>query len=173
MAKTAHSRPAIRFWAGSCSRGGRSKHTSPRRQQGRPLLALRAGNSRPPYYRLNSSSGGRSGDLPYRATYLSSNVLYLLASQMKHCDLARSCSSHQSPLSLNFVLTFASGRHWLHSSSGTPCSAHHQPSCLASPLSPSFFPSLAFACKSLFLSIFEPRFLYSVKAIGVANTTSH
>src|SRR5688572_8769200 len=41
---------------------------------------------------------------------------------MKHCESARSCSSHQSPFSLNFAATFE--LHMLQSLSGTPCSAH-------------------------------------------------
>src|SRR5437588_1253645 len=62
---------------------------------------------------------------------------------MKHCDRARSCLPHQSPLALHSRATFL--LHMLHSSSGMPCSVHHHSSCFVSPffatgagLSPSF-----------------------------------
>ena len=48
--------------------------------------------------------------------------------QMKHCELGRSCSLHQSPFFLNTAASFSSQSP--HSASGTPCSSHHQPSPL-------------------------------------------
>src|SRR4051794_34405513 len=70
---------------------------------------------------------------------------------MKHCDLARSCFSHQSPFFLHSAATF--GLHKEHSSSGTPCSSHHQPSCFVSPLATSVAcTSCPFAGPELFLS---------------------
>jgi hypothetical protein len=77
----------------------------------------------PSPFGFSSSVGG--GSFPYLARYLAAYFSFRLGSQMKHCDLARSCSPHQSPFFLNSAATF--GSHMLHSASGTPCSSHHQP----------------------------------------------
>src|SRR4051795_9176631 len=47
---------------------------------------------------------------------------------MKHCDSGRLCFSHQSFFALKSATSLV--LHWAHSSSGTPCSSHHQPSWL-------------------------------------------
>ena len=52
-----------------------------------------------------SSMGG--GSLPYLARYLAANFSLSFGSQMKHCDLARSCLSHQSPLALASLATLS------------------------------------------------------------------
>src|SRR4051812_33061278 len=94
-------------------------------------------------YFLNSSSGGRSGALPYLATYIASYLAYLFGSHLKHCDLARSWISHQSPSFLAFAATVSLQR--LHMLSGTPCSWHHQSPCFVSSFVISFLPSPFFS----------------------------
>src|SRR5215813_4656183 len=49
---------------------------------------------------------------------------------MKHCESGRLCLSHQSFFALKSATSFAS--HCAQTSSGTPCSSHHQPSWLCS-----------------------------------------
>src|SRR5262245_42595880 len=65
------------------------------------------------------------GSLPYFARYCAANFSFRLGSQRKQCDLARSCSLHQSPFFCASAATLGLQR--LHTSSGTPCSAHHHP----------------------------------------------
>src|SRR5579885_1532044 len=90
---------------------------------------------------LGMFSVGSGGSLPYFARCLAAYLSLSEGSQMKHWDLARSCSLHQSPLSLKALATLA--LHMLHSSSGTPCSSHHQPLW-----SWAFFPSLPWSWPS-------------------------
>src|SRR3954452_7007399 len=47
---------------------------------------------------------------------------------MKHCDSGRLCFSHQSCFALKSATSFV--LHCAQTSSGTPCSSHHQPSWL-------------------------------------------
>ena len=87
--------------------------------QGTPTIHGQACTSR------NVYSVTAGGFLPYLASY---NLAYFparLGSHLKHCDSARLCSSHQSPLVLKSLAALA--LHILHSSSGIPCSTHHQP----------------------------------------------
>src|SRR4051794_21638720 len=65
---------------------------------------------------------------------------------MKHCESGRLCFSHQSPLALNPATSFA--WHCAHSSSGTPCSSHHQLSCECSAAATAGFASAV--CSAFF-----------------------
>src|SRR6516225_4176710 len=74
-----------------------------------------------------SSSSVGGGSLPYFAWYAAANFSLSFASHLKHCDFGRSCSLHQSPFFLKSAATLA--LHCPQTSSGTPCSAHHQLLC--------------------------------------------
>src|SRR5581483_7278853 len=87
-----------------------------------------------------------------------------LGSQMKHCDIARSCFSHQSPFFLNSAATLAS--HMLHSFSGTPCSSHHQP--LWSPFFASATFCLAFFAWASFFAWLQPPVLRTKAARSIS-----
>src|SRR3954471_21060980 len=64
---------------------------------------------------------------------------------MKHCESGRLCFSHQSFFALKSAISFV--LHCAHTSSGTPCSSHHQPSWLwpaTSVAPPDFAAALSF-----------------------------
>ena len=75
-----------------------------------------------------SSASGFGGFSPYLASYSAANSASFSGWQMKHCDSGRLCFSHQSPFALKSATSLVS--HWAQTSSGTPCSLHHQPSCV-------------------------------------------
>src|SRR6185295_17453353 len=83
---------------------------------------------------LETSTGhyicGFGGCLSYLASYWAANSASFSGWQTKHCESGRSWVSHQSPLALNSAVSFK--LHWAQTSSGTPCSSHHQPSWLCS-----------------------------------------
>src|SRR5690242_11695156 len=64
------------------------------------------------------------GSVPNLNLYLAANFAFRAGVQTKHCDLARSCFSHQSPFFLNSASVYL---HIRHSPSGMPCSSHHHP----------------------------------------------
>src|SRR6478672_7399603 len=74
-------------------------------------------------FALSSSSVG-GGSLPYLARYWAANFSLYSGWQMKHCESGRSCFSHQSPFAFISFATLL--LHRAQTSSGTPCSAHHQ-----------------------------------------------
>src|SRR5262245_29351778 len=69
---------------------------------------------------------GFGGFSPYLASYSAANSASFSGWQTKHCESGRSCLLHQSPLALKSPTSFT--LHRAHTSSGTPCSSHHQPS---------------------------------------------
>src|SRR5689334_5636557 len=71
---------------------------------------------------------GFGGCLPYLASYNAANLASSSGWQTKHCDSGRSCFAHQSPLALNSFAILE--LHCAQTSSGTPCSLHHQLSCV-------------------------------------------
>ncbi len=89
------------------------------------VAAVSSGGPQPP-----AQPSGLGGCLPYLASYWAANLASSSGWQTKHCESGRSCSAHQSPFFWNSAASFE--LHSAQTSSGTPCSLHHQPPCVCS-----------------------------------------
>lgn len=93
------------------------------------------------------------GSLPYLARYWSAKVSLRAGLHLKHCDFARSWSAHQSPAFWKSAATF--GLHSEHTSSGIPCSSHHQPECFGFAPSASGDPWPSPSCADDFVTVVD------------------